>query len=222
MLYHNLANFWHCDSQPRRAVSWIFILSATVLAADQLNTSHSYHRNFAVITISSKLHLNLLVLLASRVSLGHALWKMSSISNDEYFNSCSNRMNELCCICCTFSLPFLISVFVCSHHILYMWLLGLNHTAACQVTQAFDVYIHTVNIYSCLSQAPYLSALADNKSSHTNWVYWKYSAAESGHCDGKRLRWHRKVRHLLSSQAVDMIHWYLTKSNFNNVLSKFY
>jgi hypothetical protein len=58
-----------------------------VLAADQ-NTSYSYHRNFAVNTISSQLHLNLLVLLASRL-LGPplALWKMSSISNDEYFNN---------------------------------------------------------------------------------------------------------------------------------------
>lgn len=126
---------------------------------------------------------------------------------------CSNRMKELCCICCIFSPPpFLISVFVCSHHILYMWLLELNYTAACQVTQTSDVYIHTVNIYACLSQAPYLSTLAEEKSSHTNWVYWKYSAAESGHCDANRLIWHCEVRHHLSSQAVDMILWHLTKS----------
>jgi hypothetical protein len=155
---------------------------------------------------------------------------------------CNNRMKELCCICCTFSLPFLMSVFVCSHHILYMWLLGLHHTAACQVIQIFDICVCVcvcvcVCAYMrarthrerererervCVCQRlflPFLSPILTNFSRWkmfphklSNWVYWKYSAAESGHCDGNRLRWHCELQHLLSSQAVDMIHSYVTKS----------
>ena len=127
-----------------------------------------------------------------------------------------------------------------------MWLLGLHHTAAFQVTQASDIYICVcvcmyVRIYIYIyihiyphtlihSQHLFLPVLSPKLIDFSRWKKFPYKLSLlkifcrwSGHCDSNKLRWHCEEQHLLSSQAEydSLVHnktFFLTK----NVLSKFY
>ena len=162
----------------------------------------------------------------------------------------NNRTKELCCIWCTFSPcpPPLPNISIClfTPYPVYVVAWTTPHCSLSGDSSMWCIYIYIyiyIHTYSKHLFLSFLSPIVINfswlKSSLTNWVYWKYSAAESGQCDGKRLKmalWAatssllpgsrydslvcKKIL-ILTTFSANCIKTYENRSNFSHILWEF-